>query len=229
MRHCLWIFSFLFLFFFGGDPVPDGETPEGEKLTEGAADDSSAKMEEDEEDDEEEESLPGCTLFIKNLNFDTTEETLKAVSVGSGVRVGTPARSRQHGARSADPWRASWQCVASHLSTATAVRSAPLPEPRVSGSRSSQGLGRAATHAQGTRRDVSGGGLHPTKATVRVCAVCLETKPLAASAPFQVFSRAGVVKSCSVSRKKNKAGNSPEISVGTPWFPRKRWLRAGVG
>ena len=47
-----------------------------------AAHDASAKMEEeeDEEEEEEEESLPGCTLFIKNLNFDTTEETLKGVS-----------------------------------------------------------------------------------------------------------------------------------------------------
>lgn len=93
--------------------MPDGETPEGEKPTEGAADDSSAKMEAEEED-EEEESLPGCTLFIKNLNFDTTEETLKAVSGGSGVRAGTPALSPCHGARSACLWRASWQCVASH-------------------------------------------------------------------------------------------------------------------
>ena len=40
--------------------------------------------EEEEEDDEEEEedgSLPGCTLFIKNLNFNTTEETLREVSI----------------------------------------------------------------------------------------------------------------------------------------------------
>ncbi|KAL8180453.1 UNVERIFIED_CONTAM: putative RNA-binding protein 19, partial [Gekko kuhli] len=34
-------------------------------------------MEEEEEDEDEEESIPGCTLFIKNLNFSTTEETLK--------------------------------------------------------------------------------------------------------------------------------------------------------
>ena len=51
--------------------------------------------EEEEEEEEEEESLPGCTLFIKNLNFDTTEETLKGVSdflaqrewVGAGLPV----------------------------------------------------------------------------------------------------------------------------------------------
>ncbi|XP_033978279.1 probable RNA-binding protein 19 [Trematomus bernacchii] len=33
--------------------------------------------EEDEEEEEEEESAPGSTLFIKNLNFTTTEETLQ--------------------------------------------------------------------------------------------------------------------------------------------------------
>ncbi|NXS66603.1 RBM19 protein, partial [Pandion haliaetus] len=32
---------------------------------------------EEEEEEEEEESIPGCTLFIKNLNFATTEDTLK--------------------------------------------------------------------------------------------------------------------------------------------------------
>ncbi|XP_067406263.1 probable RNA-binding protein 19 isoform X2 [Emydura macquarii macquarii] len=31
----------------------------------------------EEEEEEEEESVPGCTLFIKNLNFATTEDTLK--------------------------------------------------------------------------------------------------------------------------------------------------------
>lgn len=68
------------------ETVPDGETPEGEKPTEGGADDSSAKMEEEElEEEEEEESLPGCTLFIKNLNFNTTEETLKGVFSKVGV------------------------------------------------------------------------------------------------------------------------------------------------
>ncbi|XP_055405474.1 probable RNA-binding protein 19 isoform X2 [Bubalus kerabau] len=65
----------------------DGETPEGEQPTDGAAHDASAKMdkEEEEEEEEEEESLPGCTLFIKNLNFDTTEETLKGVFSKVGV------------------------------------------------------------------------------------------------------------------------------------------------
>ncbi|XP_008575479.1 PREDICTED: probable RNA-binding protein 19 [Galeopterus variegatus] len=60
------------------ETVSDSKTPEGEKPTEGGADNSIAKVEEEEEE-EEEESLPGCTLFIKNLNFDTTEETLKEV------------------------------------------------------------------------------------------------------------------------------------------------------
>nr|XP_040146877.1 uncharacterized protein LOC101963847 [Ictidomys tridecemlineatus] len=55
-----------------------------------------AKTEEEEEADEEEddeESLPGCTLFIKNLNFSTTEETLQQPSSpgrgpGESWRVG---------------------------------------------------------------------------------------------------------------------------------------------
>ncbi|XP_024422560.2 probable RNA-binding protein 19 isoform X2 [Desmodus rotundus] len=61
------------------ETVPDSETMEPAKATEGGADASSSKVEEEEEEEEEEESLPGCTLFIKNLNFDTTEETLKGV------------------------------------------------------------------------------------------------------------------------------------------------------
>ncbi|NWS67894.1 RBM19 protein, partial [Crotophaga sulcirostris] len=36
-----------------------------------------AAQEEEEEEEEEEESIPGCTLFIKNLNFATTEDTLR--------------------------------------------------------------------------------------------------------------------------------------------------------
>ncbi|XP_077016036.1 putative RNA-binding protein 19 [Tamandua tetradactyla] len=58
---------------------PDSEIPENEKLTEEGADGSAAKIEDEEEEEEEEESLPGCTLFIKNLNFETTEETLQEV------------------------------------------------------------------------------------------------------------------------------------------------------
>ncbi|XP_069353654.1 probable RNA-binding protein 19 isoform X2 [Eulemur rufifrons] len=67
------------------ETVQDSEAPEGRKPTEGGVDASSAKMEEEEEEEEEEESLPGCTLFIKNLNFDTTEETLKKVFSKVGV------------------------------------------------------------------------------------------------------------------------------------------------
>lgn len=38
------------------------------------------KNEEDEaEEEEEEDEVPGSTLFIKNLNFSTTEETLREV------------------------------------------------------------------------------------------------------------------------------------------------------
>lgn len=36
---------------------------------------------EEEDEEEEEESIPGCTLFIKNLNFVTKEETLQEVCV----------------------------------------------------------------------------------------------------------------------------------------------------
>lgn len=43
------------------------------------------KEEEEEEDDDEEESLPGATLFIKNLNFSTTEETLRETFSKCGV------------------------------------------------------------------------------------------------------------------------------------------------
>lgn len=40
--------------------------------------------EDEEEDEEEEEILPGSTLFIKNLNYSTTEESLQ--EVGSEFR-----------------------------------------------------------------------------------------------------------------------------------------------
>ncbi|MEJ1282002.1 RNA binding motif protein 19 [Cricetulus griseus] len=56
--------------------------PEGEKTSGEGAEAPTGKVEEEEEEeeeDEEEESVPGCTLFIKNLNFSTTEETLKEV------------------------------------------------------------------------------------------------------------------------------------------------------
>lgn len=52
--------------------------PEGEKTSGEGAEAPTGEMEEEEEE-EEEENVPGCTLFIKNLNFSTTEETLKEV------------------------------------------------------------------------------------------------------------------------------------------------------
>lgn len=39
--------------------------------------------EEDDDEDEEAENVPGSTLFIKNLNFSTTEETLQEVGLNS--------------------------------------------------------------------------------------------------------------------------------------------------
>ncbi|NXR70550.1 RBM19 protein, partial [Rhadina sibilatrix] len=44
---------------------------------EAVKDSEEAAQEEEEEEEEEEENIPGCTLFIKNLNFATTEDTLK--------------------------------------------------------------------------------------------------------------------------------------------------------
>ncbi|XP_048370954.1 probable RNA-binding protein 19 [Sphaerodactylus townsendi] len=41
--------------------------------------------EEKDDSEDEEESIPGCTLFIKNLNFSTTEETLKEVFSKAGA------------------------------------------------------------------------------------------------------------------------------------------------
>ncbi|XP_078523265.1 putative RNA-binding protein 19 [Lissotriton helveticus] len=41
--------------------------------------------EEDDEEEEEDESIPGCTLFIKNLNFTTTEETLQKTFSKVGI------------------------------------------------------------------------------------------------------------------------------------------------
>ncbi|XP_066055853.1 probable RNA-binding protein 19 isoform X4 [Chamaea fasciata] len=41
--------------------------------------------EEDEEEEEEEENIPGCTLFVKNLNFATTEDMLKETFSKAGA------------------------------------------------------------------------------------------------------------------------------------------------
>ncbi|XP_056384740.1 probable RNA-binding protein 19 isoform X2 [Hyla sarda] len=57
------------------EPVKDGRIDEQSK--ESAEEEPEEKMESEESEDEE--TLPGCTLFIKNLNFSTNEETLKEV------------------------------------------------------------------------------------------------------------------------------------------------------
>ncbi|XP_072244102.1 probable RNA-binding protein 19 isoform X2 [Leuresthes tenuis] len=49
--------------------------PEPEKAVK--EENKKVEEEEDEEEEEEEEDVPGSTLFIKNLNFSTTEETLQ--------------------------------------------------------------------------------------------------------------------------------------------------------
>ncbi|KAM6422714.1 putative RNA-binding protein 19 isoform 1-T4 [Liasis olivaceus] len=76
---------------------PGGKASEVEKQMEGEAqtqrgisENSHAQKEmeeeeEEKEEEEEEESLPGCTIFIKNLNFSTTEDTLKEVFSKAGV------------------------------------------------------------------------------------------------------------------------------------------------
>lgn len=51
-----------------------------EQKEEGKEQEKKNVEEEDEDDEEEEEeSVPGSTLFIKNLNFSTTEQTLQEV------------------------------------------------------------------------------------------------------------------------------------------------------
>jgi multiple RNA-binding domain-containing protein 1 len=70
------------------ESVADSETLEGEKAAEKGTEASTTEMEKEEEEEEEDESSPGCTLFIKNLNFSTTEETLKEVSGFRSGRMG---------------------------------------------------------------------------------------------------------------------------------------------
>uniref|UniRef100_A0A8C4NQ11 Probable RNA-binding protein 19 n=1 Tax=Dicentrarchus labrax TaxID=13489 RepID=A0A8C4NQ11_DICLA len=57
--------------FVAAKPVPVLEKEEAVK------EEKKKEEEEDEEEEEEEESAPGSTLFIKNLNFSTTEEKLQ--------------------------------------------------------------------------------------------------------------------------------------------------------
>uniref|UniRef100_A0AAX7T6U8 Probable RNA-binding protein 19 n=1 Tax=Astatotilapia calliptera TaxID=8154 RepID=A0AAX7T6U8_ASTCA len=62
---------------FVAKPEPEQYFPDLKVLEKKAAEKEEKKIENEEEDDEEEEeALPGSTLFIKNLNFNTTEEKL---------------------------------------------------------------------------------------------------------------------------------------------------------
>ncbi|XP_007443350.2 probable RNA-binding protein 19, partial [Python bivittatus] len=75
----------------GGKASKVEKQTEGEEQTQrGISENSDAQKEieeeeEEEKEEEEEESLPGCTIFIKNLNFSTTEDTLKEVFSKAGV------------------------------------------------------------------------------------------------------------------------------------------------
>ncbi|XP_028565562.2 putative RNA-binding protein 19 [Podarcis muralis] len=62
----------------GGKKEGDGQSGTGDCGSQGAQT-QPVEAEIEEEDEEEEESIPGCTLFIKNLNFVTKEETLQEV------------------------------------------------------------------------------------------------------------------------------------------------------
>ncbi|XP_062999963.1 probable RNA-binding protein 19 [Elgaria multicarinata webbii] len=64
------------------------EKDEAEVEAEPEEDKMAVEEEEEEEEEEDDESLPGCTLFIKNLNFSTTEETLKEVFSKVGIVKG---------------------------------------------------------------------------------------------------------------------------------------------
>ncbi|KAM5237750.1 putative RNA-binding protein 19 [Ctenodactylus gundi] len=67
------------------EPAASGESSEAEKAVEEGAVASSSQTEEEGDSEDEDESLPGCTLFIKNLNFGTSEETLKEVFSKAGA------------------------------------------------------------------------------------------------------------------------------------------------
>ncbi|KAG1938910.1 putative RNA-binding protein [Pimephales promelas] len=56
--------------------TPPKPKPEPQTKNANAENNDLAKKDEEEEEEEEEEILPGSTLFIKNLNFNTSEETL---------------------------------------------------------------------------------------------------------------------------------------------------------
>uniref|UniRef100_A0A8C1AAU5 Probable RNA-binding protein 19 n=1 Tax=Cyprinus carpio carpio TaxID=630221 RepID=A0A8C1AAU5_CYPCA len=71
-------------------PVAVFTTPKPQTKDASTENNDSAKKEEEEEEEEEEEDeeeqiLPGSTLFIKNLNFNTSEETLRETFSKCGV------------------------------------------------------------------------------------------------------------------------------------------------
>jgi len=76
--EALYIYIYIYIYILSFQPrFLDASAP----TTPASQEDTAMKQEdEEEEDEEEEESLPGSTLFIKNLNFSTTEETLQEVS-----------------------------------------------------------------------------------------------------------------------------------------------------
>lgn len=67
--------------------VSDSKKEGSEQPTTASGEKEEGKMdtEEEDEEDSEDESSPGCTLFIKNLNFATTEETLREAFSKVGV------------------------------------------------------------------------------------------------------------------------------------------------
>lgn len=67
--------------------TPPKPKPEPQTKDANAENNDLAKKEEEDEDEEEEEEeiLPGSTLFIKNINFDTSEETLQETFSKYGV------------------------------------------------------------------------------------------------------------------------------------------------
>lgn len=74
MSFSVALISILFLFFFS---LYSAELEAVNKN--GVDQQTNANNEDEDEDEEEEEIVPGSTLFIKNLNFSTTEETLQEV------------------------------------------------------------------------------------------------------------------------------------------------------
>uniref|UniRef100_A0A8C1ABE9 Probable RNA-binding protein 19 n=1 Tax=Cyprinus carpio carpio TaxID=630221 RepID=A0A8C1ABE9_CYPCA len=66
-------------------PKPEPQTKDASTENNDSAKKEEEEEEEEEEEDEEEQILPGSTLFIKNLNFNTSEETLRETFSKCGV------------------------------------------------------------------------------------------------------------------------------------------------